>query len=227
MGKRFWEIDFFRGLAIITMIIFNYAFTLSYLGVYRITNLSVFWYIFPRVIASTFIFLAGMSIVVISPKKSYIKYFNRGLKLFFLGILITIATFQVDTIWFGILHFMGISMMLAPVFLRKEKMLVPLALSTFIIGWLLSITTFSFPWLLWLGFIPTGFTTIDYFPVFPWFGIILLGMHFGNIFYRNGKRQFKLTERENIISLIGRHSLLIYVLHQPILLGVLYAAGLL
>ncbi len=230
--KRLWEIDFLRGLAIVLMVIFNYSFALKYLNIHLLTTGELYWWVFPRFIASMFIFIVGVSIVLSSPKKNYIKYLNRGLKLFFLGILITIATFLYvpqDTIWFGILHFIGLSVILGPLFLKaSERVLLLSALVSMLTGYYLNSFTFDFPWLLWLGFIPMGFSTLDYFPFFPWFSLVLVGMFFGRVMYKD-KKQFKpkMFRGSSILSFMGRHSLLIYVLHQPILLGLLYVMGIL
>ena len=62
--ERFWEIDFFRGSAVILMIIFNYAFALRYFGIYDVDLGFLFWWLFPRLIAGAFIFIAGLSLAV-------------------------------------------------------------------------------------------------------------------------------------------------------------------
>ena len=97
---------------------------------------------------------------------------------------------------------------------------------TVLIGLHLQTLRFEFPWLLWDGMIPNNLYTVDYFPIFPWFGLVLIGVWFGNTFYEDYKRKLPIPELSNIIisifSFLGRNSLVIYLIHQPILLAVIY-----
>jgi uncharacterized membrane protein len=85
--------------------------------------------------------------------------------------------------------------------------------------------SFGFPWLVWLGFRPHGFHSIDYIPLLPWFGIFLLGIFMGDTFYGEGKRGFKFPELDNWVAgkicFIGRHSLMIYMTHQIVIIFIL------
>lgn len=238
--KRFWEIDILRGIAIILMVIFNYSFALSYLNIYTFDGGWTYWVLFPRFVAAMFIFLAGLSLTLFynqiksrKPKEVCKKIFSRGLKIFCLGILITIVTFitfpQAFVI-FGILHLIGVSLILGSFFLRFRKLNLLLGISLIALGIYLQTLRFDFSWLLWLGFVPKNFFTFDYFPIFPWFGVTLLGIFFGNLLYSYGKRQFKVRELSDSIiikslSFLGRHSLIIYLIHQPILILVLLMLG--
>ena len=233
MTSRFWEIDFFRGIAIVTMLLFNWSYALAYLGVYTITDGDLYWWLFPRLIASTFIIVAGIVLSIgYAKNKDAGKYVKRGAGIFAFGLLITAATWIFvpnDFIIFGILHFIGLSIMISPIFLKQSsEKLLTLSLVFIAAGFMLQYAYFDFPWLLWLGLMPYNFTTLDYFPMLPWFGIMLLGIVIGNIFYANGKRQFKIREAlwARPLTFLGRHSLAIYLVHQPILLLALRAAGL-
>ena len=79
----------------------------------------------------------------------------------------------------------------------------------------------SYPWLMWLGLKFNNFNTLDYFPLLPWFGVILLGIYFGKLLYPKGKRRFNINLENKYLSFLGRHSLIIYLLHQPILILVI------
>jgi uncharacterized membrane protein len=127
---------------------------------------------------------------------------------------------------FGVLHFIGISIIFAYPFLKFKLLNLGFALVVFLIGFYLSGLSFDFGWLLWFGFKPYGFYTVDYFPLFPYFGMILLGIFSGKILYKNGKRNFKIKNFSKykpirLIDLIGEKSLLIYLIHQPLILGIL------
>ncbi len=241
MQQRFWEIDATRGIAVVLMILFNWVFALQYLAITSLDWGWLFWWLFPRAIAAMFILVAGLSFTIsycrmaTSKKETkaevYKKYLLRGGKIFSLGILATAATwifFPQATIFFGILHFLGAAIMLAP-FLGKAGKLIPLLAAIFIAaGIFLQTFAVSFPWLLWLGVVPENFYTFDYFPLLPWLGVFMTGMFLGNKLYNGGKRAFKIRDA-NILtesfSFLGRHSLLSYVLHQPALLLALYLLG--
>jgi len=236
MIKRLWEVDFFRGIAIILMIIFNFSFALYYLKIYTIATGSLYWYIFPRFIGGMFIFLAGLSLTLMQSqikKDSYKKFFSRGLKIFGLGVMITAITyitFPEAFIIFGILHFIGISILFGQFFLKFKKLNLILGLLLVFLGFYLENFSFNFPWLLWLGVVPKNFFTFDYWPILPWFGVTLLGIFLGNLLYKNGKRKFKIKDISNVffvkfISLLGRNSLSIYLIHQPILVIILMILG--
>jgi len=236
--KRLWEVDLLRGIAIILMIIFNYSFTLSYLDIYTINGGDFYWYIFPRIIAGMFISISGLSLTLSYAQtknkiESHKKISKRGLKIFGFGLLITAVTFVTFPeafIIFGILHLIGFSMIFGQFFIRFKKLNLLLGLITILLGFYLQNFRFDFPWLLWLGFIPRNFYTFDYFPILPWFGVSLLGIFFGNIFYKNGKRNFKIRDFSNsivvrFISFLGRNSLTIYLIHQPLLILLLLILG--
>ncbi|MBI2085505.1 MAG: DUF1624 domain-containing protein [Candidatus Aenigmarchaeota archaeon] len=239
-SKRFWEIDAARGVAIILMILFHVAFDLRYAGLYELDAGWVFWYLLPRMIAAIFIILVGISATLSynkSKKDAVNRFIRRGLGIFSFGMAITLATylfFAEGTILFGILHFIGISYIMSVPFLTKvcsanraretdvsremRRKNILIGLSVLISGFYLQTMTFDFPWLLWLGFMPANFYTFDYFPIFPWFGFILLGIYLGNRFYTNGKRTFRINGRpDGLLTFLGRNSLAIYLVHQPML----------
>ena len=230
--NRYWEIDATRGTAVVLMVLFNYAFALDYLKIYTLTEGWAFWWLFPRLVAGTFIFVAGISLTIsYSRSRSWERQVRRGLKIFSLGMLITAATFLLipeATVWFGILHFIGLSIILSLLFIKTElRYLLVAGVVALTIGIYLNNFVFDFPWLLWLGFGPV-FTTLDYFPVPPWPAPLLIGMAAGKKFYHEGKRQFSLREIKTTkpINFLGRHSLIIYLLHQPVLLILLRILGL-
>jgi uncharacterized membrane protein len=98
------------------------------------------------------------------------------------------------------------------------------------LGGLVENFTVDFPWLIWLGLTPAGFQTLDYFPLLPWFGVTMLGIFMGNIAYPGYRRKYNLIDLSNqqlisALELMGRNSLLIYIVHQPLLVFLLYATG--
>jgi len=237
--KRLWEIDSLRGIAIILMVISNFVTDVSYFGIYSINTYSGFWMVFARLVVSIFILLSGISLTLSysrigSKKRSEIhkKYLLRGAKIFGSGMVITMVTWvflKEDYVLFGILHLIGISIILGHFLVRKSKLNLFLGVSFLLFGIYLQNLAFGFSWLVWLGFRPEGFFSVDYVPIFPWFGLFLIGMFLGNKFYPEGKRKFKLRDfSENRlftpVRFLGRNSLLIYFIHQPILILFLLAS---
>ena len=184
----------------------------------------IYWFI-GRSAAIIFVFLVGVSLSInYSKNKKITKFLERGLKIFAIGLLITGITwllFPQNFILFGILHLIGLSIIISYPFLKYNKLNLILGLIIISIGlYLLEFT--GIQELLWLY--PFEFYTFDYFPLFPWFGLVLLGIFTGNYLYK-GKRKIifenKLLQLP-IIQKIGRHSLLIYLIHQPILIGMIH-----
>jgi uncharacterized membrane protein len=132
---------------------------------------------------------------------------------------------------FGILHLLGLSIILAYPFLGRSKWLALLgALLAIGIGAYLNRFVVSFPWLIWLGVKQGGRYMVDYYPLLPWFGAALLGVFVGYSVYPQGTPRFTRPNLAHIapvrgLRFLGRHSLLIYLIHQPILIGLFIGLG--
>ncbi len=244
LKQRFWEVDSLRGLAIVMMVVFHFIFDLNYFGIYNFNVYSGLLWWFARVTASIFIFVVGVSLSLSyarttlssnrpTEKELFLKYLKRGIKIFSYGLLITAATYIFignGFIVFGILHFIGVAIILEYVFLRRKYLNLFLGITFIAAGIFLMGFKFDFYGLLWLGFIPNNFYTVDYFPLLPWLGIVSWGIFLGNTLYENYVRQFKLLDLSNnmvvkISSFLGKHSLLIYLIHQPIIIVLLFLLG--
>lgn len=232
---RFWELDFLRGVAVVGMIVFHAAFDVEFLGIAAIGVNSGFWWLLARAVAVAFVFIAGACMLIswerTPPERRVRKFVSRGLLLLGLGVLITIATYAffagrfVD--WLGVLHFLGLASILAiPVLsLTDDGALWRGAVASIALGVLFDRMVVESPWLFWLGLRSAGFASLDYFPVFPWLGVLLLGAFAGRVFYGGGVRRFKIGVASNAlvdgVGWLGKNSLWIYFLHQPLLYGAL------
>jgi len=239
MDRRFFEIDAARGIAIIFMILYHIFYDLYYFAGLDIDLWSgPLWFI-GRASAATFIFLVGVSLTIsysraktqLTEKETFKKYLYRGIRIFSWGLLITAMTYlflDKGTIYFGILHFIGLSIILAYPFLKFRQLNILLAAAIITIGLYIKGLAFNTALLIPLGLKPEIFYTLDYFPIFPWFGAVLLGIYIGNTFYPNGKRMFRIPDIKRQLRplrFLGKNSLMIYLVHQPILIAVIYIAS--
>lgn len=258
-AARFWEVDALRGVAIIMMIIFHLMWDLWFFRILPDVVLwEGFWKYFQRTTASLFIFLVGVSLTIsyrravargnpaqAAPKPHpapasrlpteglFGKFFLRGLRIFAIGLLISLGVWLGGTgyIHFGVLHLIGFSVAFAYPFLRLTWPNIGLWLLFNFVGYLLLDVRVNTLWFVWLGLIPFGYAPVDFFPIFPWFGVVLLGIGVGNLFYTRQGRAIELPDLGHhlpvrILGFLGQRSLFIYVIHQPILLGILLALGL-
>ena len=246
LEERFWEVDLLRGFAILMMITYHMIYDLTYFGAYDFNVYSGFLWYFARITAFIFIFLVGVSLKLSYSRSEelhlytrdrdlFLKYLKRGLKIFVLGLGITMVTWifiREDFIIFGVLHFIGIAIILEALLIKRGYANLLLGVVLVAAGLYLQNFTFSFNWLLWLGFIPQNLQTVDYFPLLPWLGVVSLGLFSGGILYKNYKRRFKIPDLSQLyptrlFCFLGRNSLLIYLVHQPILIIILYFLGVL
>jgi uncharacterized membrane protein len=235
--SRYWEIDLARGIAILMMILFHMVFDLYYFRIFPIDIYSGFWRYFAFATASLFLLIVGISLTisrarVASTRSGYqlaLKFVYRGAGIFLLGLLVTFCTWlflKEGFIVFGILHLIGVSIIISPLFFRFKKCNIVLGFLCIGIGYF--ITTSTGPiWLLPLGIHPATFWSVDYEPIFPWFGIVLIGMGLGEYLYPEGVRRFTLPQIPEIVvrplAFLGRHSLIIYLVHQPVIILVIAA----
>lgn len=218
-ATRIWEIDFLRGIAIILMTTFHIIFDLSDIYGLPINYRGGVIFYIGRTSAILFMLIAGVSC---SFSKSN---FKRGVKIFIIAMIITLVTQLYDAslgIKFGILHFFGISMMLSPLFIKLNKYwLLFIGTLALIAGALMSGVIVQSQFLFPIGLISSTFSSADYYPLFPWLGVFIYGIALGKILYHERNSLFKFSLKNNIVSFAGKHSLLIYVVHQPLILLIL------
>ena len=218
------------------MVNFHLLFDLNYFHYISINLSNIYFRLYVYFTASLFLLLVGVSLTlsyekaqkILTKNQLKMKFLLRGLFIFSLGLLITLVTWLYlpnGFIIFGVLHCIGISIILAYPLIHYKIQHLILGILIIILGIIIYNYTFELPWLLWLGFTPSNFYTVDYFPILPWFGVVLIGIWLGKTIYPNGSRKFKLNDKTNnliirILNFLGRHSLIIYLMHQVILIGI-------
>ena len=126
-------------------------------------------------------------------------------------------------IYFGVLQCLGVCMLLWPVFRKLPvPVLLVLGVALSAVGLYLRFhVRVEFPWLIPLGFVTRSFASSDYFPLLPNFGYFLVGAFLGRTFYPRRVTCFPKVNPENpvvrFLGFFGKHSLLIYMAHQPVL----------
>ncbi len=236
-SPRFIELDILRGFAILFMIILHFFWDLDYFG---ILPLNKNFYSLNIIVPVIFFLLVGICQAVNNnkyrdqPRKMHFRTIQRGLWILNLGMLFTLLTavFLPDKpILFGVLHCIGCCMILSTVLLRYKSTNVILGALMIVLGLALGLFyTTENPNMVELsaGIHEPDIArhTIDYFPILPWFGICLLGIALGNILYKDNKRRYPLPDLSKykptkLFSWLGKHSLAIYLVHQPIIAGCL------
>jgi uncharacterized membrane protein len=236
---RLWEIDTLRGLAVVAMIFFHLMWDLWFLGLTSQNIPGPGWQGFARGIGASFTFLLGLSVVLsaASLRRKQIDpwpvTFKRGLMVFGCGLIISLGTWFFvgnEFVRFGILHHAGVAIIVSYLLMRLPvAVLAPLGAAIIALGTVLNGLTAPGPWLIPLGVAQSGVGMVDYYPILPWTGVALLGVCAGKLWYAEGVRRFALPDLSarpavRALSWLGRNSLLVYLTHQLILLGLLMGA---
>lgn len=208
-SSRRHDIDLVRGMGLVGMVVFHAAFDLSFLGLVSIDVWQGGWSLLARMVQIIFMVTTGMTLALSYQRGGVRKVVRHAVVLAGWAFFVTMITgflFKERAIFFGVLHFYTVAMMLALPLLRLGKWCSP-------IGIVLLIVT---PLLPSLGIFPASFQPLDYFPLLPWMGIFLQGVALADFPLP------PLPFRVKALEVLGRRSLLIYLVHQPVLLGLLW-----
>lgn len=231
--NHYFEIDALRGAAVLLMALYHLLFDLHYFYEFDLRLTAAPWQLFARGIASVFLLLIGIMYVVsyhrTTREMRWRKAWKRCAAIAAGAAIVSVATWfvaPVDFVKFGILHLIAVSAVLQPLFMILRTWNIPIGSLVFIAGMQLGTLIVPSPLLFPFGIRSPGFSSLDYYPLLPWFGAILIGMGAGSICYVPARHPF-LRPLARIaypswLLWCGRHSLLLYLLHQPMLLVVLW-----
>jgi uncharacterized membrane protein len=232
---RLQALDVLRGLAIVAMVVFHFAWDLYYFGLSDVDVTSdPGWELFQKAIVSCFLLLVGAGLVLAHRDRiRWPAFWRRFAIILSAALLVTAGTYWMFPdyfVYFGVLHAIALFSLMALAFLRLPAQVILLAGMAVILGsfaW--SSPDFEVRWLAWIGFWPEPPPTTDVVPIFPWFGVVLLGMA--------GMRGLLATQaagwlqqwRSNSppvrgLAFLGRWSLPVYLLHQPLMIAIFWAA---
>lgn len=230
MKKRIWELDAARGLCILGMVLVHIIYDLqNMLHLSFLANSGLFDFV-SQWGGVLFFLISGCSATLGS------RSVRRGLTVLICGVIVSAVTWIMYAlgfagkglvIYFGVLHCLGVSMLLWPLFRKMPPWLLALCAAVLIAAGL-AIPNRGFDtgyWLMPLGFPPYGFITSDYFPLLPFVGFFLLGGVIGKLVYPNKQTRFPNVREDRhpirFLCLLGKWSLPIYMLHQPVITGIL------
>lgn len=231
MKKRIWELDVLRGVCILGMVVVHLIydlqtfFSLPFLADSRLFDLIKQWG------GVLFLLISGICVTLGSHPV------RRGLIVFACGLIcsaVTAGMYFLNVadksiiIYFGVLHCLGVCMLLWPLFKRLPVWALGLlGLGLTVLGlWISGNVVVDFPWLIPLGLVPGDFASSDYFPLLSNLGFFLVGAFLGKTLYRKKETLLPRVNPANpvlaFLTRLGKWSLPVYLLHQPIITGLLY-----
>jgi len=236
--RRYHLIDALRGFALLNMLGMHFLYDVNV-----VFGREPDWYLRPGVrlwqqcICWAFILIAGFCFHF-----GKARNLRRGIFLNLCGLVITAVTLLAvpsEAIWFGILNFMGCAILLTIPLKRGLERLPPLpGIALFFFLFLLTRNVYNgflgikpffyrlpeslyrFRVLAPLGFPDPLFRSSDYFPMLPWYFLFLCGWNLGRLFQKNPRWQRLARFRVPLLSAVGRNTIWVYMLHQPILMGI-------
>ncbi|MDR0808155.1 MAG: DUF1624 domain-containing protein [Gemmobacter sp.] len=229
---RIWLIDVARGLALLGMAAFHLVFDLQMFGFLLpgASTQGVFYY-HARIVAGSFLFLAGAGLwLAHGGGVRWPAFWRRWIRIALAATLVTLATRIVLPDWyifFGILHSIALASLLGLLFLRLPGSVnVLLGLGVIAAAWRLPpLLDWNHPGLRFLGLNTAPTFTVDFEPLIPWFGPFLIGMGLARLAMPllPGLARLRPPPPWHRMDWPGRHSLAIYLLHQPVLIALVWA----
>ncbi|MBT6291633.1 MAG: DUF1624 domain-containing protein [Rhodospirillaceae bacterium] len=234
---RYALLDVARGGALLLMFVYHFSWDLTF---FRMADFQIFsdwkWIWFAKFIASIILFVMGVAQVMArrrNPAGLDPTVILRRLAIIAVAAgLVSAATFIVDArsyIFFGILHHIAAaSVILLAIHRLPSVVLVVLAAGVALAPEYLRFDFFNADYFLWLGLYTDAPGSVDYVPLLPWLALPLAGVLAGRIMFRGDAVPAMLAWAPNdpvskAVHYLGRHSLIVYLIHQPILFGGLYA----
>lgn len=239
-NNRFLLIDFIRGIAVVTMIIFHFFYILDFFVIKENQMYEGYFLILARFTQITFLSLVGISLAVskhFSKKQFVLKQYKRAFLIALCAIMVSLGTYlflgNEIFVRFGILHLISVSIFICAYFADKKFLSLFLGILIFLISDLITGADSSIKFFYIFGF-DIGFVkSVDYFPVFPWLSLVFIGIFLGNLIFYYLKFILKLKNKFLLlmpgpiindlrkivkpVNFLGRHALIIYMIHSPLI----------
>jgi uncharacterized membrane protein len=225
---RFERLDALRALAMLWMAAFHFCFDLNYFRFIRQNfNGDPLWTVQRACIVSLFLFCAGLSqAVALDQGQRWPRFWRRWAQLAGCALLVSAGSylmFPQTFISFGVLHGIAVMLIVARLSAPLGRWLWPLGLVALTLPWLIHDAAFDTRWLNWVGLVTHKPFTEDYVPVLPWLGVVWWGLAAGQwvLAHRRAWLAGPLTGAARPFAMLGRWSLSFYMIHQPVLIGLL------
>jgi uncharacterized membrane protein len=236
-GERLALIDVARTVALLGMAVFHFVFDLELFGYLEPgTTVTGGWALFARLVAGSFLFLSGVSLVL--AHGGAIRWpgvWRRLGKLVAAAALVSLGTyvaFPQAFVFFGILHSIALCGLIGLALIRVPGVvLLLLAVAVVMVDRTVALEALNSRWLAWTGLHAVNPWAVDFVPVFPWLGAVLAGMGAAKLAAAAGlwdrARAVQAGPWPQRLAWPGRHSLVIYLVHQPVLIGLVWAVTML
>ena len=225
---RYMVIDGLRGLGLCLMIVYHFMFDLTWFRVIRADfNNDPLLLGYRGAVVALFLGLVGVSLVLARRAHPGPRAFWRRIALIAAcAVLVSVAsyvTFPQTFITFGILHCIALSSVLARPLVDFPRLALLAGIAIIAIGNTVQLPLFDAPWLNWVGMMTHKPPTEDYVPLLPWLGAVLVGVAVGHWLLARERNALVTVGRvtPRWLAWLGRHSLLVYLVHQPVLVGIL------
>ena len=231
--KRLVALDNARSAALMGMVAFHLVFDLQMNGLVPYgTTATTFFYWHARLVAGSFLLLSGVSLwLAHETRLNWPGFWRRWIKLAAAAALVTVATYAALPdyfVYFGILHSLALCSLIGLGFLRLPALVTAgVGLGVMACSYILPSVSFNTPLLRFVGLATIPAETVDFEPIFPWVGPFLLGLAAAKLASRYGlwpKIALPNSRLTRALSWPGRHSLGFYLIHQPVLLGLIWVA---
>ena len=227
-------VDVLRGLAVAQMIVYHFIYDLNYFGWLQLgMTRNQPWVGWRTAIVTQFLLLVGVSLALrLARRPGWRDFWWRWAQVAAAAALVSLGSwlmFGPRWIYFGILHFIAVALvvarLLAPL---REWNLLPAA-AALAAWWFYLDPAFNAAPANIVGFVTIKPRTEDYVPLFPWIGVVLIGVGLGSLWQRAGWRVPAVlapldADPPRLLTLLGTWALTVYVVHQPVLMGVLMLA---
>lgn len=228
--NRYQIIDSWRGATIVLMIIYHACFDLNQFGLmHQAMNQSPFWLAARAIIVTSFLLLVGISLVL-SNAQGGVRFWRRIAYISLCALLVSLSSmvmFPQSYIFFGVLHSIVVASLIGYWLIPYPRLQLLLGVFILVLGVSFTHPVFDTPYLQWLGLMTFKPMTEDYVPIFPWLGVACLGMALGHYLLKK-KGFLQLAQQAKyshpLLNWLGQKSLFIYMVHQPILMAILWLA---
>lgn len=229
---RLAVVDLARGLAIVQMIAYHFIYDLTYFGWLHIAMTEEpGWIAWRNAIVSQFLLVAGLGVGIgQAAGRSGARFWRRWAQIAAAAALVSIASawlFGPRLIWFGILHFVALALLLARRLPALGKLNFAIGAAALGLGLSVHDARFDPAWVSWIGLAAHKPATEDYVPLVPWFGLVAIGIGLAALWRKRGFAvpaflQGLQAAPARALRWLGRWPLTIYLVHQPILMAVLF-----